>query len=349
MNRYQATLGCLLGTAVGDAVGLRREGLSKRRGLRMYGSQPAPDLCFGRGLCSDDTEHTLMVGRALALSAGEPDEFQARLARQFRWWLLALPPGIGLATLRACLKLLVGFRPSSSGVYSAGNGPAMRSALLGVCARSDDHLCELVRCSTRITHTDPRAEEGARLVARAARSAVSDPSCTPVEFLRQSVTRLDGDELRSSITAAVEGLQQGVSCQEFADSQGWSNGISGYVNHSVPAALYCWAHSAGDLRAAVCDAVLMGGDTDSVAAITGAVSGAHGGESAVPSEWLDRIVEWPRTTRWLRDLARSVADTVDAGSRHRPPAMHWLASVPRNLLLASIVLTLGLRRLLPPY
>ena len=64
MDAYSHILGCLLGTAVGDAAGLRREGLSKRRAQRMYGQRPIrPDLLFGRGLCSDDTEHTVMVGR----------------------------------------------------------------------------------------------------------------------------------------------------------------------------------------------------------------------------------------------------------------------------------------------
>src|SRR6188472_1454873 len=101
---YSNILGCLLGTAIGDACGLRREGLSPRRARRMFGDRPiAPDLIGGRGLCSDDTEHTLMVARAWAQSAGDLTEFQRQLASQFRCWLLTAPAGVGWATLRACI------------------------------------------------------------------------------------------------------------------------------------------------------------------------------------------------------------------------------------------------------
>lgn len=165
MNLSQHILGCLLGTAVGDASGLRREGMTPQRAHRLYGTDVSPKLLAGLGMCSDDTEHTVMVARALALANRDADRFERLLAGQFKRWLLAAPAGVGLATLRACLKLLVGFGPSRSGVFSAGNGPAMRSALIGVVSQSDTECEELVRRSTRLTHTDPKAEEGAQVVA----------------------------------------------------------------------------------------------------------------------------------------------------------------------------------------
>ncbi len=238
MQRESQLLGCLLGTTVADAIGLPREGLTRRRASRLYGGAPLSlNLCCGRGLCSDDTEHTLIVARALAISAGEPSLFTQQLAKDLKCWLLTLPAGIGMATLRACLKLLVGFGPQCSGVFSAGNGPAMRSAILGVFASSDEQLRELVRVCSRITHTDPRAEEGARLVAQAARLGVVGGD-SPQEFLNQAVEDIQGEELRGTIVSAVKALRQGDTCEAFADSQGWSQGISGYVNQSVPAALY---------------------------------------------------------------------------------------------------------------
>ena len=158
MDLYRHILGCLLGAAVGDAVGLQREGLSRQRAMRMYGGPPlSPSLLGGLGFCSDDTEHTLMIGRALALAHGDVKRFERQFASDLRKWLLTCPAGVGFATLRACLKLLVGFSPSSSGVFSAGNGPAMRSALIGVCTRSNERLGEFVRPSSRVTHTDPKA------------------------------------------------------------------------------------------------------------------------------------------------------------------------------------------------
>ena len=72
---------------------------------------------------------------------------------------------MGLATARAILKLWIGRDPRNSGVFSAGNGPAMRAGLLGLVAKDDEELRALVSASTRITHTDPRAERAALLVA----------------------------------------------------------------------------------------------------------------------------------------------------------------------------------------
>ena len=60
-----AVLGALLGCAVGDAIGLPYEGLSKRRGIRLLGAPDRHRFLFGRGMVSDDTEHTCMVAMAL--------------------------------------------------------------------------------------------------------------------------------------------------------------------------------------------------------------------------------------------------------------------------------------------
>jgi ADP-ribosyl-[dinitrogen reductase] hydrolase len=119
-------------------------------------------VILGRGLVSDDTENTCLVGQALLQSRHDPDRFARSLARGLRLWLLCLSAGIGRATLRAALKLWLGFRPSRSGIWSAGNGPAMRAAILGVClCRDTNQLQAYIRASTRLTHTDPRAERGA--------------------------------------------------------------------------------------------------------------------------------------------------------------------------------------------
>ena len=164
-----AIIGCLLGTAVGDAFGLPMERLSKRRQLKMYPKIEGYHFLFGKGMISDDTEHTCMVAQAIITSGGEESQFSKNLAWRMRKWFFALPAGIGFATLRAILKLCVGFSAEKSGVFSAGNGAAMRSAIIGVCFGDDkDKLKKLVRISTRITHTDSKAEYGALAVALAA-------------------------------------------------------------------------------------------------------------------------------------------------------------------------------------
>ncbi len=168
-SRTDRIAGVILGTAVGDALGLPFEGLSRPRARRLFGDGPLRHrLVFGRGMVSDDTEHTWMVGQALLASGYDVERFAHELAWRMRWWLLRLPAGVGLATARAILKLWCGFSPTRSGVWSAGNGPAMRAALLGACLADDpERLHRFVRASTRLTHVDPRAESGALIVALA--------------------------------------------------------------------------------------------------------------------------------------------------------------------------------------
>jgi ADP-ribosyl-[dinitrogen reductase] hydrolase len=350
VDRYQYILGCLLGTALGDSVGLRREGLSHQRAAKMYGGPPLqPNLVFGRGFCSDDTELTQIVGRAVAMSNGDLDGFEQELCRQMKCWLLTGPAGVGWATLRACIKLLIGFRPGRSGVFSAGNGPAMRSALLGVCAETNAQLKDWVRSSSRLTHTDPRAEEGAYVVARAASLTVHGLDNRPFQFLSEIVMEVKGEELRGCLCTAAEALAVGKTPREFADSQGWRDGVSGYVNQTVPAAVYCWARSPNDFRRCVENAVVLGGDTDSVGAITGAICGANLGSDKLPEDWLSRLSEIPRGIDWMQRLAKALAKIPAGNGRVTPPSMHWPATIPRNVLFAAVVLSIGFRRLLPPY
>src|SRR3954466_5661824 len=120
----QATVGCLLGTAVGDSLGLPFEGLGARRAARLLGDPLSHHLLPGRGLVSDDTEHACFTALALLRAGGDVDRFGRELASSLRWWLAGLPAGIGFATLRSLLKSSIGFPPHRSGVFSAGNGPA---------------------------------------------------------------------------------------------------------------------------------------------------------------------------------------------------------------------------------
>src|SRR5437764_6764618 len=120
--------GVIFGTAVGDALGLPREGLSRRRARKLFGDPPLRlHFLFGRGMVSDDTEHTCMTGQALLRAPDDAGAFARSLAWRLRFWLLGLPAGTGRATLRAVLKLWLGFSPRHSGVWSAGNGPALRA------------------------------------------------------------------------------------------------------------------------------------------------------------------------------------------------------------------------------
>jgi ADP-ribosylglycohydrolase len=357
-DRIDRIAGAILGTAVGDALGLPREGLSRRRARRLFGRPPLRHrFLLTRGMVSDDTEHTCLVGQALLRAPHNADAFARSLAWRLRWWLLGLPAGTGRATLRAVVKLWLGFSPRSSGVYSAGNGPAMRAALLGVCLGDDlDRLQAYVRASTRLTHTDPRAERGALLVALAAHhgSAHGPQGVRAEAFLREARDAVpDRDkELGELLDRLEEHLRRGVPAEGFADALGLERGVSGYIYHTVPVALYCWLRHPGDFRAGVEEVIDLGGDADSTGAVVGALAGATVGADGIPAGWVKGLCEWPRSVTWMRKLAGRVAGQCgpEGGSPARGPLpLFWPGLIPRNLCFLAVVLLHAFRRLLPPY
>src|SRR5262249_4524204 len=150
---------------------------------RMLGKPDRYRMLFGRGMVSDDTEHACIVAQSLIGSRGDDLLFARELGKRLRWWFLSIPAGIGLASARASIKLLLGFPPGKSGVYSAGNGPCMRTPILGAAIDDLETLRRLVRISTRITHTDPKAEHGAWVVSLAARFARQHEHPNPNDFV----------------------------------------------------------------------------------------------------------------------------------------------------------------------
>jgi len=346
--------GALLGTAVGDALGLPREGLSRQRARKLFGPKPlAHRFLFGRGMISDDTEHACMVSQALLASGGDPTAFARSLAWRLRFWLLGLPAGIGLSTLRAICRLWLGFPVSRSGVRSAGNGPAMRAPLLGAVAGNElDPLARLVAISTRITHSDGRAEQGALVIAMACRYAVTRTSnqTDRNEFFQLILEQLTEDELKEALKLVEAALRDDMTAEAVAAKLALNQGVTGYVVHTVAMSIFCWLRHPGDFRAAVEEVILLGGDTDTTGAITGALAGATLGASAIPQEWLNGIVEWPRSVRWMKRLAARLSSQLLRKKEHaRPLRLFWPGLLLRNVVFTIAVLCHGFRRLLPPY
>ena len=340
-----AVAGAILGSAVGDALGLPYEALSKRRGVRLFGEPDRHRFVLGRGMVSDDTEHTCFVAESLCDAPADPDLFARRLGRRLRWWLLGVPAGIGSATLRATLKLWVGFPPARSGVFSAGNGPAMRSSVLGAAFDDLDALGRFVRASTLLTHTDPKAYDGAFAVALAAWSAKRGAD-TPAAYFAQ--LRADGEfgELMKRVEAS---LAANEPTDVFADGIGCGRGVSGYVYHTVPVALHAWLSHPRDYRAAVTSVVRCGGDADTTAAIVGGIVGSGVGKGSIPAEWVAGLWEWPRSVGWMEQLADATTRAVSEGNPVRPPRVVPLVGCVRNAVFFGVVLAHVGRRLLPPY
>lgn len=207
--------GSLLGTAVGDALGLPYEGLSRARAERLFGPPDRHRLILGRGMVSDDTEHTWLVAQALVSSGGEVEGFRRSLAWGLRWWLLGLPAGVGWATLRATVRLWLGVSPTRSGVRSAGNGPAMRAAILGSAIDDLAHLWALIHASSAITHRDVRAAHGALLIALAARAARSSCAVEPSSLVSDLRHFLSARLLAARLPTISHGSQLPIGRQRL--------------------------------------------------------------------------------------------------------------------------------------
>ncbi len=348
--KRRALVGCLLGTAVGDAIGLPYEGLSPDRAKRLLGSPDRHRFVFGHGMVSDDTEHAIMVARALALSQTQPEVFGRQLAKSLRVWLLGLPAGIGLATLQAIAKLWIGFPPHKSGVFSAGNGPCMRAPLLGVAVSEHEALRKIVLASTVVTHTDPKAYEAAFSVALAAQCASEQRSVSGNEYLERLMQLLPeiSEEFRDLVMSAAKSVDRGQSTPEFAFSLGLESGVTGYVYHSVPICLHAWLANQTRFREAIQSVIRCGGDADTTAAIVGGIVGAYTGKTGIPAEWLEGLLEWPWNVVWLEKLAERVCDW-EVGAVNTPTKLALIRRFPRNLFFTAVVILHGIRRFFPPY
>jgi ADP-ribosylglycohydrolase len=293
-----------------------------------------------------------MTAQALIASAGEAGRFSNDWARRLRSWFLSLPAGIGRATLKASVRLCFGVSPQKSGVFSAGNGPAMRSAIIGVCYGSEpDRMAALVRASTRVTHTDPKAEWGAFAVALAAHLSSQLPeTLTPTPFLEQLRHHLNEPEAREFLDlmqSMVESVAQREPTQTFAETKGWDRGVRGYVYSTVAVALHAAFSHPTDYRCAVLSVIRCGGDTDTTGAIVGGIVGAGTGPHAIPEEWISGIWEWPKSGKWIESLGQQLFQVVQTGRGQTPLSAPFYAQLLRNAFFLGIILTHGFRRVIP--
>jgi ADP-ribosylglycohydrolase len=347
--------GILLGTAVGDSVGLPAEGIARRRNQKMFRGKWHQRLFFGYGMISDDTEHSIFVAQCLLACGDDEGIFIKRLAWCLKWWLVSLPAGVGLATLKSIIRLWFGVSPLKSGVYSAGNGVAMRSSIIG--AYFADNMIKMenfVTLSTRITHSDPRALIGARSIAHITAWIIREDlqECPDIDELEIMLRLIEDKETEwlNLVNQIIYSLKQGLSVIEFAELIGQKKGISGYIYHTVSIAIYSWYQHFDNFQDALEAVFNCGGDTDTTGAITGALCGATLGESAIVKLWREKILEFPRNVQLLEKIGDKLTQNINNNYQKTSPIhYHWWWILPRNLLFLIIVLTHGFRRLLPPF
>jgi ADP-ribosylglycohydrolase len=329
-------IGCLIGTAVGDSLLLPSEGLSRQRIARRFGDRLEQGLLFGRGMVSDDTDHTFLLARCLAVERTDADRFVRRFAWRLRWWFLCLPSGCGKATGQAIMRLLLGWSPTRAGVSSGGNGPSMRAAIIGAVFADDAmRRHEFGRAACHLTHRHPQAEAAALAVAEIAAWIVRGDT-EPLWPLLDH----EEPEWRKRLDIVRQWHADGGDTDALARALGCPDHVWGWSLTSVPFALGCWLKHRHDARAGMAAIRRAGGDTDTIGAIAGAWYGLDDGEAAFPAEWVERIVDWPVSTSQLR----AAGAALGGAPRQR---WAWPFLPLRNALFLLVILTHVFRRMIP--
>jgi ADP-ribosyl-[dinitrogen reductase] hydrolase len=269
--------GTLLGTALGDALGLPCEGMSAGVIARRFGRVDRFRLLGRTGFVSDDTEQAALVAQALAR---HPDDLEACL-RAFRrsllGWSCRLPWGVGRATIRSCIRTGLGISPG--GVMSAGNGAAMRAAIVGSSFHDRPEEREAFgRALAEVTHRDARAIEGALYVAELAAACARSPGGSSLATCQEEARRIVADpQLGGALDRAVGLAGRRTDTPEAAKVCG----TSGFVVHTLAFATYSFLRFGHDPLLALTEVVSAGGNTDSIGAILGGWLGAlHPGRLA---------------------------------------------------------------------
>jgi poly(ADP-ribose) glycohydrolase ARH3 len=278
----------------------------------------APEFPFGQ--YSDDTQ----LARELLRSFRErrrwdPADYALRLAQLFQQ---GRDVGAGQGTRSAALRLLQGVPWFDAGTPApyAGNGSAMRAGPLGLLFGTEGSVDQAARDQSRITHRDPRCSGGAVAVARAVAIAARGQPMRPNEFLDEIATAMEQDD--GGFSQAVRDLSEWVPLdppmaarrlhQRRLDPAhpDWQ-GISAFVVPSVIWSFYAFLRAPDDYWETICTAIGVGGDTDTMAAISGAISGCRNGPGALPSGLLEHLTdrgEWGAEPLSL--LARECAALV---------------------------------------
>ncbi len=294
--------GALLGLVVGNQLGVPTEGLGTAKAIRQAFPQGVRDLAPPpRGSpFDDDAAMTLLLAESLA----ERGDFDATDVAE-RWvnWMQRDGRGIGLTTQRALRLIEAGTEPFEAGrlvhnARAASNGAVMRC--LPVALRYHDNVDKMVRVSTQqaaITHADERCTWGAAAVNLAARELLHGNQ----HFVEEVLHRLQG-----APRTLVDAIRR-VPWEQESDLPINGGEDAGYVVHCVEIAFWCTMHRPS-LEEALIFLAEAGGDTDTNAAVAGALLGARDGETGIPPRWLEQL----GTARGVATLAERL---VEAASR----------------------------------
>ncbi len=266
--------GCLLGLAVGDALGAPVEGWTSAAIKERYGR--LTEMADGR--TTDDTALALCIARSITdLRGWDLDDIGNRFLERYRDDRRSMGPTT--AHTLAQVDKGFSFKDAARAAHealggSATNGAAMRSApiALGRLRRMDLLTEDTLACS-KLTHWD----ESAGWAAVALNLAIVE-----------SMTGTAKADLIPEVSRGLEDrtVKEYVGRVEVMDADDLSPTL--HAPASVQAALWCYLNT-DSFEESVITAVNLGGDTDTIAAMTGAISGAAYGGAAIPERWLEKL------------------------------------------------------------
>ncbi|SEG83280.1 ADP-ribosylglycohydrolase [Actinacidiphila yanglinensis] len=317
MDGVERAVGAVVGSAVGDALGAPFEfGLAGAFSGRFPQPGTGGEMCGGGGWeageATDDTQMAVHVGESLLERGGLdlPDVFA-----RFQRWAAAEPKDIGLQTEDVLTNGLpwdqaadAHFRTNQR---AAGNGALMRAATSGVFfgGRGRAVTMDAGRRLSALTHGDPAAWEGTAIFHELLRVALAGGD--PVRAVPDAL---------AAVRAEHRGRYATVLAPQWEPDQ--ATEFNGAVWPCLGSAV--WAvRTTTSYERAVRAAVDLGGDTDTVGAVTGALAGAVHGIAAIPVRWTERLhVPLPGSTDpqrvlHLRDL-EALAGALLTASRSRP-------------------------------
>jgi ADP-ribosyl-[dinitrogen reductase] hydrolase len=289
MNKIATLVGCAIGDALGNPFEMKHVSSPD---LKAWDGKFKAGGTFWVGEAGQYTDDTLM-SIALASSLIENNGFvPERVAEEYlAWYKSGNTRGIGNTTAGAMVNLKEGATwlnsglTKSGGLPAGGNGTAMRAAPIGLWYRRD--LMELLAVAfddAMITHNSFEPQIGSVAVALGT-AFLANGGLNNRELLDEVAGVLPvHSEVHKKISLALSHVENGTD--DFAALA--EIGVSGYVPETVGAAFYCLG-ATDNFRDAVVLAVRAGGDTDTTAAIVGALAGTYYGLDAIPSEYKDQV------------------------------------------------------------
>lgn len=271
-------IGCLVGLAVGDAVGTSVE--FKPRGS----FPPVTDMTGGGpfslpvGYWTDDTSMALCLANSLIEHGFDPLDQMKKYTDWFQNGYMSSTGtcfDIGHTTVSAISEFMETNKPfcGDPSPYSSGNGGLMRLAPIAIKYHNSIHLEHYASESTRTTHGSIECLESSKLFSKLVSRAIN------------------GDDVRTNFKVDIIYVSDKVN--NIAKGKYYSRTYdqlsgSGYVIDSLETALWCFLHT-DNFRDAILMCVNVGDDTDTTAAICGQIAGAYYGLSGIPKEWLDKL------------------------------------------------------------